>query len=67
MTGDFLDVSVENEYGQLKITVFHKPAAEPCILPFSSDHLRSNHRNTIDDGLVPVARYTSCVEDFDCE
>ena len=66
-TVDFLDVTIENEDGQLKTTVFHKPAAEPCILPFSSDHPRSNHRNIIYGGLVRAARYSSNVQDFDCE
>jgi hypothetical protein len=67
MAVDFLDVTIENEDGQLKTTVFHKPAAEPCVLPFSSDHPRSNHRNIIYGGLVRAARYSSYVEDFDCE
>ena len=66
-TVDFLDVTIENENGQLKTTVFHKPAAEPCILPFSSDHPRSNHRNIIYGGLVRAARYSSNVQDFDGE
>ena len=66
-TVDFLDVCIENKDGQLKTTVFHKPAAEPCILPFSSDHPRSTHRNIIYGGLVRAARYSSNVEDFDCE
>ena len=64
---DFLDASIENHGGQLKTTVFHKPAAEPCILPFSSDHPRSTHRNIIYGGLVPAARYSSNVQDFDGE
>ena len=66
-TVDFLDVTIENEDGQLKTIVFHKPPAEPCILPFSSDHPRSNHRNIIYSGLVRAARYSSNVQDFDCE
>ena len=49
---DFLDVTIENEDGHLKTTDFDKPAAESCILPFSSDQLRSNHRNIIYGGLV---------------
>ena len=66
-TVDFLDVTIENEDGHLKTTVYHKPAAEPCILPFSSDHPRSNHRNIIYGGLVRAARYSSNVQDFDRE
>ena len=64
---DFLDVCIANQDGQLKTTVFHKPAAEPCILPFSSDHPRSTHRNIIYGGLVRAARYSSNVNDFDYE
>ena len=30
---EFLDVFVENSHGQLKTSVFHKPAAEPYIYP----------------------------------
>ena len=67
MAVDFLDVTIENEDGQLETTVFHKPAAEPCILPFSSDQPRGNHRNIIYGGLVRAARYSSNVQDFDSE
>ena len=39
-TVEFLDVSVDNNKGQLTTKVFHKPAAEPYIVPYSSDHPR---------------------------
>ena len=29
---DYLDVAIENRDGQLNTSVFHKPAAEPCVL-----------------------------------
>ena len=66
-TVEFLDVLVENNYGQLKTSVFHKPAAEPYILPILSDHPRHAHRNTIKGQLVRAARLCSHVEDFDKE
>jgi hypothetical protein len=37
---EFLDVNVENCNGSLTTSVFHKPAAEPYVLPFESDHPR---------------------------
>ena len=35
---DYLDVSIINEDGQLRTKIYHKPAAEPYILPFMSTH-----------------------------
>lgn len=64
---DYLDVVIENRDGQLKTSVFHKPAAEPCILPYTSDHPRMIHQNIIYSGLLRAARYSSTVDDFDHE
>ena len=64
---EFLDVLVENNNGQLKTSAFHKPAAEPYLLPFLSDHPRHIHRNTIKAKLLRVVRLCSHVEDFDQE
>lgn len=66
-TIEFLDVSVHNNQGQLKTTVFHKPAAEPYIVPFLSDHPRHIHRNAIKGVLFRAVRLCSNVEDFDRE
>ena len=66
-TIEFLDVLVHNNQGQLKTTVFHKPAAEPYIFPFLSDHPRHIHRNTIKGTLFRAARLCSNVEDFNRE
>ncbi|CAF4027856.1 unnamed protein product [Adineta steineri] len=66
-TAQFLDVSVFNNQGQLKTTVFHKPAAAPYILPFQSDHPRHVHRNTIKGALYRAVRLCSHVKDFDEE
>jgi len=66
-TIEFLDVCVDNNQGRLKTTVFHKPAAEPYIVPFLSDHPRHIHRNTIKGALFRAVRLCSDVEDFDKE
>ena len=64
---EFLDVCVQNNQGQLKTTVFHKPAAEPYIVPFLSDHPRRIHRNVIRGALFRAVRLCSDVQDFDTE
>ncbi|CAF3946577.1 unnamed protein product, partial [Rotaria magnacalcarata] len=64
---DFLDVAIENKNQQLTTSVFHKPAAESCVLPFSSDHPRYTHRNTIYCGLLRAVRFCSDVHHFDHE
>ena len=66
-TIEFLDVSVSNDQGQLRTSVYHKPAAEPYILPFSSDHPRHVHRNTVRGALFRAVRLCSHVDDFDQE
>jgi hypothetical protein len=53
LTAEFLDVYIENDHGLLRTSVFHKPAAEPYILPFSSDHPRHIHINIPYDALSP--------------
>ncbi|CAF4357233.1 unnamed protein product, partial [Adineta steineri] len=62
-TIEFLDVLVNNNYGQLHTSVYHKPAAEPYIVPFLSDHPRYIHRNTIKGALFRAVRLCSNVED----
>ncbi|CAF1599908.1 unnamed protein product [Rotaria magnacalcarata] len=64
---DFLDVAIENKDQKLITSVFHKPAAESCVLPFSSDHPRYTHRNTIYCGLLRAVRFCSDVYHFDHE
>jgi len=66
-TIEFLDVLIENNNGQLKTSVFHKPAAEPYILPYLSDHPRHIHRSTVKSQLIRAARLCSHVEEFDKE
>ena len=64
---DFLDVSITNENGRLKTSVYHKSAAEPYILPFTSDHPRHIHRNIHYAALLRATRLCSNVEDFHAE
>jgi len=66
-TIEFLDVLVNNDNGQLKTSVFHKPAAEPYLLPYLSEHPRHIHCNTIKGALFRAIRLCSHVEDFDHE
>ena len=66
-TIEFLDVLVTNDQGQLKTSVYHKPAAEPYILPYLSEHPRHVHYNTIRGALFRAARLCSHVEAFDAE
>ena len=64
---NFLDVTIMNENGQLRTSIYHKSAAEPYILPFTSDHPRHIHRNIPYAALMRAARLCSHVEDFDGE
>ncbi|CAF3270828.1 unnamed protein product [Rotaria sp. Silwood2] len=66
-TIDFLDVTVSNDNSQLKTSIFHKPAAEPYILPYTSDHPRHVYHNIPYASLLRAARICSNVEDFDME
>ena len=62
---DFLDVTISNDHGQLTTSIFHKPAAEPYVIPFMSDHPRHIHRNIPYAALLRAARICSNVYDFD--
>ena len=64
---DFLDVSIMNENGQLRTTIYHKPAAEPYILPYTSAHPHHVHRNIPYAALLRAARICSHVDDFNAE
>ena len=63
----FLDVTISNGDGRLTTSVFHKPAAEPYVLPYTSDHPRHVHRNIPYAALLRAARICSNVHDFDLE
>lgn len=64
---EFLDVAFENDRGHLKTSVHHKPAAEPYIVPFLSDHPRDTHRNTVVGALYRAIRLCSEVEAFEMD
>ncbi|CAF4516883.1 unnamed protein product [Rotaria socialis] len=64
---EFLDVFIENIQGKLKTSVFRKPAAEPYILPYTSDHPRHIHSNTIYTALLRAIRLCSDVDTFNQE
>ena len=55
----FLDVLITNENGILSTTVYHKPAAEPYVTPFTSDHPRHTFSNVIQTALTRAIRYSS--------
>ena len=61
---NFLDVTITNEDGHLRTSVYHKPTAEPYILPYTSDHPRHIHRNIPYAALLRAARICSHVDDF---
>ncbi|CAF2189948.1 unnamed protein product [Rotaria magnacalcarata] len=64
---DFLDVTITNENGKLRTSIYHKPAAEPYILPFTSDHPDHIHRNIPYAALLRAARIWSHVDNFNSE
>jgi hypothetical protein len=64
---DFLDITITNDYPQLKTSIYHKPAAEPYILPYTSDHPRHIHCNIPYTALLRAARLCSNVDDFNSE
>ena len=64
---NYLDVNITNEDGRLRTSIYHKSAAEPYILPYTSDHPHHIHRNIPYAALLRAARVCSNVEDFDAE
>jgi len=55
----FLDLLIINNHGTLETAVYHKPSAEPCVLPFISDHPRHTFVNIIQAALVRAVRHSS--------
>jgi hypothetical protein len=64
---DFLDVCITNENSQLKTRIYHKPAAEPYILPYRSTHPRHIHRNIPYSAFLRAVRICSNIHDFNSE
>ncbi|CAF3813930.1 unnamed protein product [Rotaria sordida] len=63
----FLDILLTNNNGILLTTVYHKPAAEPYVTPFLSDHPRHVFQNIIQNALTKAIRYSSTYEAFQNE
>lgn len=63
----FLDLLITNNHGILETAVYHKPSAEPCVLPFISDHPRHTFINIIQAALVRAVRYSSTLAIFEKE
>ncbi|CAM4846375.1 unnamed protein product [Rotaria magnacalcarata] len=63
----FLDVQLTNHNGILSTSVYHKSAAEPYVIPFTSDHPRHVFINIIQTCLARAVRYSSTFEAFNYE
>ena len=63
----FLDVLLTNENGILSTSVYHKPSAEPYVVPFISDHPRHVFGNIVQNGLTRAIRYSSTLDSFNHE
>ncbi|CAF1255732.1 unnamed protein product [Adineta ricciae] len=63
----FLDVLLANNNGILSTSVYHKPATEPYVVPYKSDHPRHVFRNVIQTALTRAIRYSSTFEAYQQE
>lgn len=63
----FLDVQLTNNNGTLATSVYHKPAAEPYVTPFTSDHPRHVFSNILKTSIERATRYSSTFEEFNNE
>lgn len=63
----FLDVLLTNTNGILSTSIYHKPSAEPYVIPFLSDHHPHVFRNIIQTILTRAIRYSSTFEIFNRE
>ena len=63
----FLDVLLTNDNGSLQTSVYHKPTAEPYVVPFQSDHPRHVFSNVIKTSLERAIRYSSTFQSFNYE
>ncbi|CAF1246362.1 unnamed protein product [Adineta ricciae] len=60
----FLDVLLTNQKGVLHTAVYHKPSAEPFVVPFLSNHPRHVFPNIIQTAPVRAIRYSSTFDTF---
>ena len=63
----FLDVRIERKHNELLTSVYHKPAAEPYVVPFKSDHPRHIFGNIIQVALLRAVCYSSTLMIFNDE
>lgn len=63
----FLDILLTNNKGTLSTSVYHKPAVEPYVIPFISDHPRHVFANVVTTALQRAVRYSSTFEAFNAE
>lgn len=63
----FLDVLLTNNNGILSTSVYHKPACQPYVTPFTSDHPHHVFTNIIKNLLTRAIRYSSTFEAFHYE
>ena len=63
----FLDVLLTNNNGTLSTSVYHKPSAEPTVVPYSSDHPRHVFKNIAQSALRRAVRYSSTFQAFNIE
>jgi len=63
----FLDVLLTNTNGILLTSTYHKPSAEPYVVPFISDHHPHVFRNIIKTMFTRTIRYSSTIELFEQE
>ncbi len=63
----FLDILLTNNNGTLSTSVYNKPAAEPYVITFISDHPRHVFVNVITTALARAVRYSSTFEAFNTE
>ncbi|CAF2065837.1 unnamed protein product [Rotaria magnacalcarata] len=63
----FLDILFTNINGTLSTSVYHKPAAEPYVVPFISDHPRHVFENIVQTSLRRAIKYSSTFQLFNDE
>ncbi|CAM4851805.1 unnamed protein product [Rotaria magnacalcarata] len=63
----FLDILLTNINGTLSTSAYHKPAAEPYVVPFISDHPRHVFENIVQTSLRRAIKYSSTFQLFNDE
>ncbi|CAF1400996.1 unnamed protein product [Adineta ricciae] len=63
----FLNVQIENRIDILLTSVYQKVAAEPYVIPFTSDHVKHVFTNIANTILLRDIRYSSTLSTFESE